>query len=251
MSQAKFEYLLRLGDTDLILAQRLSAWCGHGPVLEEDMALTNTTLDLLGQARLWLSYAGEVEDAGRNEDQLAYLRDDKDYRNALLVERPNGNYADTLTRQFFFDAWHRLALAELVKSSDEHIAAIAEKSLKEVEYHLQRSSDLVIRLGDGTDYSQRLMQAAVDGLWPYTGELFESDEVDEAMLAEGFGFDPQTLYALWLDTLSQVLAQATLTHPPADAFMHEGGYHGVHTPDLSYLLGEMQVLPRRYPGAQW
>ncbi|HEU0197379.1 MAG TPA: 1,2-phenylacetyl-CoA epoxidase subunit PaaC [Nevskiaceae bacterium] len=251
MSQSKFEYLLRLGDTTLVLSQRLSEWCGHGPALEEDMALANTALDLLGHARMWLGYAGEVEGKGRDEDALAYLRDDRDYRNFLLVERPNGNYADTLTRQFFFDAWHRLALAELVKSSDETIAGIAEKALREVSYHLQRSTDLVVRLGDGTDTSHRLMQVAVEALWPYTGELFECDDVDRELVEAGEGFDAFTLRAPWLSTVAEVLKTATLEMPAADAWMQKGGRNGVHTQALSYLLGEMQVLPRRYPGARW
>lgn len=251
MSHAKFEYLLRLGDTTLVLSQRLSEWCGKGPVLEEDMALANTALDLLGHARMWLTYAGEVEDRGRDEDALAYLRDDRDFRNLLLVERPNGNYADTLTRQFFFDAWHHLALGELVKSSDRTIAAIAEKAFKEVDYHLQRSSDLVVRLGDGTQYSHKLMQAAVEEFWPYTGELFECDAVDQALVEQSVGFDAAAVRAPWLETVSAVLSEATLEQPPADAWMHSGGRHGLHTQALSYLLGEMQVLPRRYPGAKW
>ncbi|TAM09143.1 MAG: phenylacetate-CoA oxygenase subunit PaaI [Nevskiaceae bacterium] len=251
MPSAKFEYLLRLGDTVLVLSQRLSEWCGRGPVLEEDMALANTGLDLLGHARMWLTYAGEVEGKGRDEDALAYLRDDAAFRNMLLVERPNGNYADTLTRQFFFDAWHRLALAELVKSSDSTVAGIAGKALKEVEYHFQRSTDLIIRLGGGTDYSHRLMQAAVDEFWPYTGELFECDAVDQEMIVLDVGFDARSLRAPWLATVANTLETATLVSPPADAWMHKGGRTGVHTQALSYLLGEMQVLPRRYPGAQW
>ncbi len=170
--QAKFDFLLRLGDTALILSHRMSEWCGKGPALEEDMALANTALDLLGQARLWLSYAAECEAAGRDEDALAYLREERDFHNLLLVELPNGNYADTIVREFYFDAWHSLALDQLTRSSDPRISAIAAKSQKEVTYHLRRSSDLVVRMGDGTAHSRTLVQAAADALWPYTGEMF-------------------------------------------------------------------------------
>ncbi len=182
-SSGIFEYLLRLGDNCLILSQRLSEWCGHGPVLEEDIALTNIALDLLGQARFWLSYAGEVEGAGRDEDQLAFLRDSGQFRNVLLVEQPNGDYAITTARQFYFDSWHFHLLSALQKSSDARIAAIAEKAIKEVTYHLERSTDWVIRLGDGTDESHRRMQNAADELWMYTGELFEMDDLDREMAA--------------------------------------------------------------------
>ncbi|WP_028082017.1 1,2-phenylacetyl-CoA epoxidase subunit PaaC [Solimonas soli] len=251
MSNDTVQYLLRLGDNALILSHRLSEWCGKGPALEEDMALANTALDLLGQARLWLSYAGELEDAGRDEDALAYRRNDRQFCNLLLVERPNGSYADTMVRQFFFDAWHHLALQGLCRSADERIAGIAAKAIKEVEYHLRRSSDLVVRLGDGTAQSQKMMQRAVDELWTYTGEMFESDGVDEQAVVAGIGFDPVALREPWLSYVREVLSEATLRIPPADAFMQKGGKQGRHTEALSYLLGEMQYLQRAYPGAQW
>jgi len=183
--QQRFEWLLRMGDTSLILAQRLGEWCGKGPALEEDMALTNTALDLLGQARLWLTYACEVEGAGRDEDQLAFLRDSREFRNALMVELPNSNYAHTLMRQFYFDAWHHLALRELEKSADPRIGEIASKAVKEATYHLRRSSDLVVRLGDGTQQSHDLMQSAASALWPYTGELCRGDEIENAVQHTG------------------------------------------------------------------
>lgn len=251
MSDPKFEYLLRFGDSALVLSQRLGEWCGKGPALEEDMALANTALDLLGQARLWLEYAGEAEDAGRDEDALAFRRGEREFRNLLLVELPNGSYADTLVRQFYFDAWHSLALQALQRSTDARAAAIAEKSAKEVAYHLRRSSDLLVRLGDGTERSHALVQAAADRLWPYTGEMFAGDAVDAAMAAAGAGFDPATLRQPWLAYLGQVFEEATLRLPPADAWMHGGGKRGVHTEHMGYLLAEMQYLQRAHPGAQW
>ena len=181
----KVNYLLRLGDNAMVLSQRLAELCGKGPALEEDMALSNVSLDLLGQTRMWYSYASELEGAGRDEDKMAFLRDAHDYKNVLLVEQPNGNYGFTMMRQFFFDTWHYFLIGALTKSSDARIAEIAEKSLKEVTYHLRRSGDLVVRLGDGTELSHKYMQSAADELWMYTGEVFNYDEVDEAMVAAG------------------------------------------------------------------
>ncbi|MGH8155198.1 MAG: 1,2-phenylacetyl-CoA epoxidase subunit PaaC [Rhodanobacteraceae bacterium] len=249
--ESKFEYLLRLGDSTLILAQRLSAWCGKGPVLEEDMALANTALDLLGHARMWLQYAAEVEGKGRDEDQLAFLRDSRGFRNLLLVEQDNGNYADTLMRQFYFDAWHRPALAELQRSSDATIAGIAEKALKEVDYHLRRSRDLIVRVGDGTEYSHGLVQTAAERLWIFTGELFAGDAVDREMAEAGIGFDPALVREPWQATVTATFRDATLELPPADAFMRTGGRSGLHGEILGHLLAEMQVLPRSHPGAGW
>jgi ring-1,2-phenylacetyl-CoA epoxidase subunit PaaC len=249
-----FEYLLRFADGNLILAQRLGEWTGHGPVLEEDIALTNVGLDLLGQARLWLAYAGEVEarfaGSGRSEDQLAFLRDSGEFRNVLLVEQPNGNYAETMARQFYFDLWHRLALAALTHSRDARIAEIAAKAGKEVAYHVERSTDWVIRLGDGTDESRARMQAAIDGLWMYTGELFETDSTDRALLEQGIAFDAERLAEPWRDQVHAVLAEATLVSPSGPAFQR-GGRRGQHTEHLGHLLATMQWLQRAYPGAQW
>ncbi len=250
-TSAKFVYLTRLGDTALVLSQSIAGLCGKGPALEEDMALANTALDLLGQARLWLSYAGEIEGAGRDEDALAYLRGDREFRNFLLVEQPNGNYADTMVREFFFDCWHSLALAELMRSTDPRIAGIAAKSNKEVAYHLRRSSDLIVRMGDGTEQSRAFTQAAADTLWPFTGEMFTGDSVDVEMTASGEGFDPATLKSRWLVYVAQVFAVATLRMPPADAWMQKGGKQGVHSEHLGFLLAEMQVVPRAHPGAKW
>ncbi|MBV9267702.1 MAG: phenylacetate-CoA oxygenase subunit PaaC [Acidobacteriaceae bacterium] len=245
-----FEYLLRLGDNCLILSQRLSEWCGHGPVLEEDIALTNVALDLLGHARFWLSYAGEVEDEGRDEDKLAFLRDAGEFRNVLLVEQPNGDYAMTITRQFYFDTWHFHLLKELQASSDLRVSEIAQKAVKEATYHLERSTDWVIRLGDGTDESHARMQRAADDLWQYTGELFETDEVDREMLASGLGVDLEKLQPPWMEHVQKTFAEATLTVPPGK-WMQRGGKRGIHTERLGYLLAEMQFLQRAYLGAQW
>lgn len=251
MPADRIDYLLRLGDNALILSQRLSEWCGKGPALEEDMALTNVALDLLGQARLWLSYAAELQGDGADEDRLAYLRDAHAFRNVLLVEQPNGSYADTLMRQFYFDAWHALALRELSRSGDARIAEIAQKAVKEVTYHLRRSSDLVVRLGDGTERSHAMTQAAADALWRYTGEMFEADALDGAIAAAGIGFDAAALRDAWLAYVGQVFEAATLRLPPADAWMQKGGKRGAHTEHLSRLLAEMQVLQRSHPGAVW
>ena len=251
MSTARHEYLLRFGDNALILSQRLGEWCGKGPALEEDMALTNVALDLLGQARLLLSLAAEAAGNGADEDSLAYHRDDREFRNVLLVEQPNGNYADTLARQFLFDAWSSLALRRLLTSSDAALAAIAEKAVKEVSYHLRRSSDLMVRLGDGTERSHAMLQAAIDKLWPYSHELFIGDAVDAEMTAAGIGFDPASLQDEWLAYVREVLAEATLKLPAAGGWMPKGGKQGLHSEHLSKLLAEMQVLQRSHPGASW
>ena len=251
MLDDKFDYLLRLGDTTLVLAQRLCEWVGKGPALEEDMALANTALDLLGQARLWLAYAGEVEGLGRDENQLAFLRDAHQFRNPLLVEVPNGSYADTFARQFLFDSWHLPLLQTLTRSADERIAAIAEKAIKEVTYHLRRSHDLVVRLGDGNEESHQRMQDAFDALWMYVGELFEADEVDAVLEAQAIASDVSALREPWLAQLRETFDHATLTLPDPGAWMQKGGKQGRHTEHMGYLLAEMQFLQRAYPGAQW
>lgn len=251
MLDDKFEALLRLGDNALVLSQRLCEWVGKGPALEEDMALANTALDLIGQARLWLGYAGELEGAGRGEDQLAFGRDAHEFRNLLIVERPNGGYADTLMRQYLFDSWHLLQLQALCGSADDRIAGIAAKAKKEVTYHLRRSADLVVRLGDGTEHSHELMQQALDELWPYTGEMFTVDAVDEVMQAQGVAGSVAELREPWLAQLRRTLAAATLRMPDPDAWMHRGGLQGRHSEHMGYLIAEMQFLQRAYPGQQW
>jgi ring-1,2-phenylacetyl-CoA epoxidase subunit PaaC len=251
VADAKFEYLLRQGDNALILAQQLCQWTGKGPALEEDMALSNIALDLLGQTRMWLTYAAELEGQGRDEDQLAFLRDAGDLRSCLLVEQPNGSYADTLMRQFYFDTWHYFLVEGLTNSSDQRIADIAEKSLKEVTYHLRRSGDLVVRLGDGTDESRVRMQAAADELWRFSGEAFIYDAVDEAMVAQGVAPASQPLRAAFLQHVAEIFEEATLTVPPLETYMQRGGKQGRHTERLGYILAEMQFLQRAYPGAEW
>jgi ring-1,2-phenylacetyl-CoA epoxidase subunit PaaC len=245
-----FEYLLRLGDNCLILGHRVSEWCGHGPILEEDLALANVALDLIGQAKLWLALAGEVEGKGRDADKLAYLRDAREFRNLLLLEQNNGDFAFTMARQFLFDSWHYLFLRELHGSTDNRISEIADKAVKEVTYHLERSGDWVVRLGDGTQESHRRIQKAINILWPYTGELFEMDEVDDALLRPGIAADLETLRRPWLEHVGATLEQATLEHPKS-GWMQRGGKRGMHSEHLGYLLAEMQFLQRAYPGASW
>ena len=247
---AFFEFLLRMGDNALILGHRNSEWCGHGPVLEEDIAMSNIALDLIGQTSLWLGLAGEVEGQGRSADDLAYLRDAWDFRNLLLLERPNGDFGKTLMRQFMFDAFHFHQLQALTGSADPRVAEIAAKALKEVSYHLERSAEQVIALGDGTDESHARMQAALDEQWGYALEMFTSDASDAAMAAAGIAPDPASLRAPWDETVDAVLAQATLKRPDS-SFAHKGGKQGTHTEHLGYILAEMQFLQRAYPGASW
>lgn len=251
---ALFDYLLRLADSPLVLAQRLCEWVGRGPVLEEELASTNVGLDLLGQARLWFAYAGEVEArsgrSGRDEDALAFRRDVHEFRNLLLVEQPNGDYADTLARQFHFDHAQLLLLDALCASSDERIAAIAAKSVKEVRYHVERVDDWVVRLGDGTDESQARMQRAIDALWPYTGEMFITDALEQSLVARGVAADTQALRAPWLAAIDAVLDEATLTRPQT-SFAQTGGRQGRHGEHLGHLLTGMQFLQRAYPQARW
>ncbi|XHC11845.1 1,2-phenylacetyl-CoA epoxidase subunit PaaC [Labrenzia sp. ac12] len=245
-----FEWLLRRGDTALVLGHRVSEWCGHSPVLEEDIALANVALDLIGQARMWLGLAGEIEGKGRGENELAYLRDAWDFRNFLLAEQPNGDFGQTLMRQFLIDAYQVPLLEALKSSKDERIAAIAAKAGKEVAYHLDRSADLVIRLGDGTEESHRRMQQALEALWSYTGEMFASDAIDTAMSEAGLAPDAASLKAEWKETIEAVLDEATLTLPESD-FAHMGGLTGRHSEHLGHMLAEMQFLQRAYPGATW
>ncbi len=250
-AHAQADWLLRAGDDVLVLSQRLTEWCGKGPVLEEDMALANVALDLMGQARLWLSYVAELEGKGGDEDSVAFLRDVNEFHNLLLVEQPNGDYADTLMRQFFFDGWHYHRLLSLQASSDPRVAEIAAKSIKEVAYHLRRSGDLVVRLGDGSDESHRRMQASAERLWTYTGEAFVDDDIDRRAAADGVAPLPSSLRDAWLADVKHVFAAATLALPPLIAWMQSGGKQGLHTEHLGYLLAEMQFLQRAYPGAQW
>ena len=247
--EPKVEFLLRLGDNALVLGHRVSEWCGHAPVLEEDIALANVALDLIGQTQMWLELAGEIEGEGRSADDLAFLRDAWDFRNVLLVEQPNKDYAHTMMRQFLFDAWHKPYLQALTQADEARIAEIAAKSLKEVTYHLERSSDVVIALGDGTEESHDRMQAALERLWPYVGEMFIADAVDHALA--GTAPDLGAVRESFDRTLQDVMSEATLTVPDSD-FAHKGGKTGQrHSEHLGHMLTEMQWLQRAYPGATW
>ena len=245
-----FDYILRLGDNALILSQRLGEWCGHGPVLEQDIALTNIALDLLGQARMLLSYAAELEGRGRSEDDIAYFRDAHQFRNVLLVEQPNQDWAYTLMRQFFFDTFNYHNCQALTRSRDERLAAIAEKALKETTYHLRYSAEWVVRLGDGTEASHQKMQAALDDLWPFTGELTTADATDQAAADAGIGTDLSNIKTSWQAKVDAVLTEATLRKPTGE-WMQSGGKQGRHTEHLGYILAEMQHLQRTYPGNEW
>ena len=247
---AHFQYLLQLGDNALILSHRLGEWCGHAPVLEQDIATTNIALDLLGQARMLLTYAGEVEGQGRSEDDLAYFRFEHQFYNALLVEQPNKDWAFTTVRQFFFDVFNYLNYEALLKSRDELLAAIAEKSLKEASYHLRYSSEWVVRLGDGTDVSHQKMQTAVDELWMFTGELTTPGEADRLMAEAGIAPDLSTLKPLWENKVAAILKEATLV-VPENNWMQSGGKTGRHSEYLGYILAEMQHMQRTYPGNEW
>jgi ring-1,2-phenylacetyl-CoA epoxidase subunit PaaC len=245
-----FDYALRLADDALLLGHRLSEWCGRAPTLEEDLALANIGLDLIGQARQLYAYAGEVEDQGRDEDRLAYLRQDREYRNLLLVELPNGDFACTIVRQLLYAAFMVPFWERLQASRDETLAAIAAKSLKEVLYHLRHAAEWVIRLGDGTEESRRRTEAALDELWPWTGELFEQDAAERARVEAGIAVDRAALKPAWDATVDEVLAEATLARPQ-DGWMQTGGRRGLHTEHLGYLLAELQHLQRSHPGASW
>jgi ring-1,2-phenylacetyl-CoA epoxidase subunit PaaC len=245
-----FAYALRLADNALILGHRLSEWIGHAPALEEDLALGNMGLDLIGQARAFYSYAGEVEGKGRDEDQLAYFRDAQDWRNVLLVEQPNGDFAATIIRQFLFAAYVHPLYAALAKSKDATLAAIAVKAEKEMAYHIRHSGEWVIRLGDGTEESCERAQTALDELFAYTTELFESDEIERALIDAGIAADPANLRSEWERTIQRVFTEATLKIP-AQSFAQTGGRKGRHSEHLGYILADMQFLQRTYPGAQW
>lgn len=242
-------YALRLGDNGLVLSQRLGAWCGHAPELEIDLALANIGLDLLGQARNFLTYAAEREGEG-DEDTLAYGRDERQFRNVLLVEQPNGSFADTLVRQYLMDAWNVALYERLTRSSDGQIAAIAAKAIKEARYHLRFSRGWLVRLGDGTEASSQKMQQAVNSLWRFTAELFEADDVELALVDSGVAVDPRTLREPWESEVFAGLHDATLSVPDEAAY-RTGGKKGLHTEHLGPMLAEMQYLQRAYPGQQW
>jgi ring-1,2-phenylacetyl-CoA epoxidase subunit PaaC len=249
-SPALFPYLLRLADDRLVLGHRLSEWCGHGPILEEDIALANIALDLIGQATLFLKLAGETEGKGRSEDDLAYFREAIDYRNVQLVELPNGDYGFTIVRQLFFDVFSYHLLEQLKGSKHSEIAGIAAKGFKEVQYHVRHSSEWVVRLGDGTEESHDRTQKAVNELWRFTGEMFQADEVDREIAAAGIGADLEAIKPKWETVVRDVLARATLTIPDDPPAM-TGGRKGRHTEYLGHMLSEMQIVARSHPGATW
>ena len=247
---ALFEYCLRLGDSSLVIGQRLSEWCGHGPILEEDIALTNVALDFVGQATAILQYAASVEGKGRTEDDLAFMRNEREFRNVLLAEQPNGDYANTIMRQFLFDAYQYYFYQDLLKSKDKTIAALAEKSLKEVTYHLRHSSQWILRMGDGTTESHERVQAALDELWMFTGDLFDMDETDTLLIKEGIAIDMKPLRVKWMAHVAEIFEKAKLKIP-SETFMQSGSREGRHTEHLGFLLAEMQSLPRTFPDAKW
>jgi ring-1,2-phenylacetyl-CoA epoxidase subunit PaaC len=243
-------YALRRADDALILGHRLSEWCGHAPMLEEDMALANIALDLLGQARELFSYAAKVEGRGNDEDRLAYLRDERQYRNLLLLEQPNGDFARTLVRQLFYSAFADPYWRAMMGSSDPTLAAIAAKSEKETAYHLRHASEWIIRLGDGTDESHRRAQEAIEHLWAFTGEMFSTDAGERGLIDAGIAVDPASLREQWQSTVSSVLGEATLKQPSND-WMQQGGRAGRHSEHLGHLLAELQYTQRAFPGLTW
>ncbi len=251
INTALFEYCLKLGDNGLILGHRLSEWCGHGPILEEDIAMTNIALDLVGQARGFLTYAAEVEGKGRTEDDLAYLRDVMQFRNFILVEQPNGDFAHTMTRQYFFSLWAFLHFSQLVKSTDETLAGLAQKSLKEITYHLRHASEWMRRLGDGTKESNSRLQQAVNNLWIYTEELFVNSESEKMLTKENILPGNEQIKADWNERVSELMTECNITLPAGNIKMVTGINKGGHSEHLGHLLAEMQFLPRAYPNSQW
>lgn len=249
-NEALFHYILRLGDDSLILGQRLSEWCGHGPILEEDIAITNISLDLIGQATNLLNYGGIVENKGRDGDKLAFLRLEKEYCNLLLLEQLNGDFGDTMLRQFLFDAYRKPLFELLQLSTDKQLAAIAEKSLKETKYHLKHSSEWVIRLGDGTEESHLRVQNSLTNLWRYTDELFFTDDVEKILVDTGLIPDLNQLKEVWTTNVTAVFEQATLSIP-SNNWQFEGGRKGRHSEHMGYLLAELQYMQRAYPNMEW
>jgi len=250
MREALIEYALRLGDDSLVLGQRLSEWCGHAPMLEIDLSLANVALDLVGQATHFLKLAGETECVGRDADALAFRRDVLDFRNCLLVEQPNGDFARTMVRQFFYAVFADLYWRAMMRSSDATLAAIAAKSEKESAYHVRHSCEWIVRLGDGTEESHRRAQVAIDDLWAFTGEMFAVDDSERGLIERGIAIDPADLRASWLKTITAVINEATLSLPKAD-WMQQGGRDGRHSEHLGHLLSELQSMQRTFPGATW
>ena len=244
------DYILHLADNSMILGQRNAEWCGHGPVLEQDIALTNITLDLIGEARSLYQYAAELTGGNSTEDTVAFLRDVMQYRNTLLLEQHNTDWAYTITRQFFYDVFHYYLQEALVNSADERIKEIAKKTIKESAYHLKWSSEWMIRLGDGTEISHLKMQNAVNALWEYTGEFFIPSATEIEMTEIGIAPDLTLLSKKWKSKVEDILTEATLSIPSSD-FQQKGGKKGLHSEHLGFILAEMQYLQRAYPGSEW
>lgn len=243
----KIDYILHLADNALILAQRNGEWCGHGPILEQDIAITNITLDLIGQARSLYQYAATLKADGSTEDSLAYLRTEREFKNCLLVEQPNGDWGQTILRQFLFSTYQCYLYQQLKDNgSDTTIAAIAEKSLKEISYHVRWSSEWVIRLGDGTAESKNRIAAAIENLWPYTGELFKPVDFENSL-----DVDFEKIKFQWKEKVETIFVEATLNTPEDNIYMYTGGKNGTHTEQLGYILAEMQYMQRTYPGCEW
>ncbi|MBP9068141.1 MAG: phenylacetate-CoA oxygenase subunit PaaC [Bacteroidia bacterium] len=249
-NKSLFNYCLRLADDSLILGHRLSEMCSRGPMIEEDLALTNIALDHIGRAQAILKYAGEIEGKKRTEDEIAYRREEREYQNHLITEQPNGDFAHVIARQLYISLFEALLYAELEKSKDATLASIASKTLKEVRYHLTHSTDWVVRLGDGTEESHTRMQNAMNALWMYTDELFEMDDLDALMVKSGIGVDLALLKPKWESLLKETLQEATLEMPIA-SYMHTGSRVGIHSENLGHILCEMQYLQRTYPDAKW
>ncbi len=245
-----YKYILGIADNSLILGQRLGELCGHGPSLETDIALTNISLDLFGQVRSYYQYAAKIAGDGRTEDDIAMLRQEREYLNVLLVEQPNTDFACTMARQFLFDVYHLLFLEELQKSKDLTLSAIATKSIKEVSYHQRFSSDWIKRLGDGTEESHQRTQTAIDDLWRYTDELFHQTEADKQMISEGKGVDVTKLKESYYEKVNEALEASTLKIPESEYFQ-KGGKQGIHTEHMGYLLAELQYMQRAYPNMEW
>jgi ring-1,2-phenylacetyl-CoA epoxidase subunit PaaC len=250
LRQLLLDFTLQLADTSFILGHRLSEWCGHGPILEQDLAMSNIALDLIGETRSLYQYAAELEGKNRSEDDLAYLRDAVEYKNPLLVELPNGDFGDTVMRQFIFDTYHYFFLQQLQSCPDQCLAAIAAKSFKEVSYHIKWSAEWVIRLGDGTEESKCRIEKAVDQLWAYSGELFMMSDTEKTLFKLGYIPDYNQIKARWEEHITKVFAEASLTVPQG-VWMQKGGKQGRHTEHLGYILTELQYLQRTYPGLEW
>ncbi|MFN3918274.1 MAG: 1,2-phenylacetyl-CoA epoxidase subunit PaaC [Flavobacteriales bacterium] len=250
VNEALVNYCLRLGDSSLILGQRMTEWCSNGPTLEEDLAMSNIGLDLFGQARTMLTYAGEKEGKGKSEDDLAFKRSEREYYNVLLSELPNGHFGDTTARNFLHSVFFYHLYRSLSNSKDPMISAHAAKSLKEITYHLRHNAEWIVRLGDGTEESHSKIQQSLDNVWSFTGDLFEMNEVDEILIKEGISVDLNTIKSEWNKTVNEVLGRATLKRP-ADGYMHTGRLKGMHTEYLGHMLGDMQYLQRAYPNCKW